>query len=104
MWAAAIRRFRILCIVSTRLIGLFWPGRYGQQLPGMSDICGAAAAGEEPVMADTMEAFGQNMHHETADELMRDQRHGPVAARSFDTVILVFEGDAIGIGLDQPAV
>ena len=38
----------------------------------------ARPAGEQPVMADAVEAFGQDVDHETADELVRFERHALV--------------------------
>src|SRR5439155_9121664 len=35
-----------------------------------------------------MHALGQHVHQEPADELVRGQRHGLVAARSFDPVVI----------------
>jgi hypothetical protein len=45
-------------------------------------------------MANAVEAAGQHVDEEAADELVRRQRHGLVAGRPFDSVVLVFEGDA----------
>ena len=53
-------------------------------LSHLGDVGGAVAVGEEAVMADAVEAFGRHMHQEAADELMRGQRHGLVAARPLD--------------------
>ena len=55
-------------------------------------------------MADAMQALGQHMHEEAADELMRRERHGRISARPFDPVILDIEGDTGRVDLDQPAV
>ena len=71
-----------------------------EQFPDPGDIGRAVAIAEEPVVADAMLAFWEHMHQEPADELSRFQRHGGVAARTFDAVILDAEGDMIGIGLD----
>jgi hypothetical protein len=55
-------------------------------------------------MADAVEALGQHMHQEPADELMRGQCHGGVSARPLHPVILDREGHAAGVGADQAAV
>src|SRR3984893_15302403 len=44
------------------------------------------------------------MQHEAPDELAGRQRHGLVAARAFDSIVLVAERDANLVGLDQAAV
>ena len=79
-------------------------GRHGEQLARPRDVGGAVAAGEQPVVADAMEALGQHVHQEAPDELVRGQRHRLVAARPFDPVILPLEGDAGLVGRDQPAI
>jgi len=69
--------------------------RHGEQLASTSDIGGAVfAVGEQPVVADAMQALGQHMDQESPDELMRRQRLGLVPAGPLDPVILPFEGDA----------
>ena len=55
-------------------------------------------------MANAVEALRQHMQEKAPDELMRVERHGLVTLRPLDTVVLVFEGNAIRIGRDQPAV
>ena len=40
----------------------------------------------------------------TADELAWLQRHGLVPVRALDTIVLVFERDAVRVGRDQAAV
>ena len=61
-------------------------------------LCGAIAVGEQAVVADAVEAFGQDVHQEAADELGRRQRHGLVAAGPFDPVVLLFERHAHRVG------
>src|ERR1700722_13608891 len=63
-----------------------------------------AAARPQAVMADAVKALGQYMKHEAADELGGRQRHGLVAGRPFDPIVLVAERDASLVGVDQPAV
>ena len=63
--------------------------RHGGQLASASDIGGAVfAVGEQPVVADAMQALGQHMDQESPDELMRRQRLGLVPAGPLDPVIL----------------
>ena len=85
------------------LVGL--PGRRDcEQVSRTGNIGGAVAVGEEAVMANAVKAFRQDVREEPANELMRGERHGLVLVRPLNPVILEFEGDAIGIGRDQPAV
>ena len=58
----------------------------------LTQFGGAVAAGEQAVVTDAMQALGQRMDEEAADELMGRQRHGLVAAGSFDPVVLALEG------------
>ena len=68
------------------------------------EIVCAHAAGQKPVMADAVEAFGQDVGQEPADELACLKRHGLEAARPLDPVVLVFEGDAGVVRGDQAPV
>ncbi len=51
-----------------------------------------------------MEALGQDVHQEAADELVGGQRHRLVSARSVDAVVLVSEGDPALVGFDEAVV
>src|SRR5262245_65024815 len=44
------------------------------------------------------------MQQETPDKLARLERDGLVAVGAIDAIILVGERDALGVGLDQPAI
>ena len=55
-------------------------------------------------MADAVEALGQHMQEEPAHELARLERHGLVAARPRDPVVLERERHTGRVGFDQPAV
>jgi hypothetical protein len=59
------------------------------------DVDGAATVGQEPVVADAMEAFRQNVHQEAANELVCRECHELVALGTFDLWSLYFERDAI---------
>lgn len=48
----------------------------GEQSPDDGEPGPADAVGEEAVMADAVEAVGQAVEQEAADELVRRQRHG----------------------------
>jgi hypothetical protein len=67
-------------------------------------VGGLGAAGEEPVMADAMEALWKQVNEEASDELVGVERHGGAARPTLDAVVLDLEGHAGGIGLDETAV
>src|ERR1700680_4280106 len=46
-----------------------------EQFAGASDVLGTFAAGEQAIVADAVEACGQHVHEEAADELVRGGRH-----------------------------
>ena len=48
--------------------------------------------------------LGRTWHQEAADELVGGQRHRLVSARPVDAVVLVSEGDAVLVGLDEASV
>src|SRR5262249_27990301 len=87
-----------------RALGLLYGRGNRQQLSQLSDIVCAGAIGEEAVMADAVQALGQDVHQEPANELVGIERHRRVAAGSLDPVVLVAEGHAILVGRDQAAV
>ena len=45
----------------------------------MVEVVGADMAGEQAVVADAMEAFGQDVEEEAADELIDIEGHGFMA-------------------------
>ena len=53
--------------------------RHGEQVSGLRDIGRAAGIGEQAVVTDAVEAFGQDVQQEAADELVGGKRHGAVA-------------------------
>jgi hypothetical protein len=64
-----------------------------EQRAGRRDALGAVGAGEEPVVADAMEALGQHVQQEAPDELVRMKPHR-----------LPAEGDAGVIGCNEAVV
>ena len=52
---------------------------HGQHLAGARDVVGTDGAGEQAVVADAVEAAGQHVHQEAADELVGIERHQLVA-------------------------
>src|SRR5271154_176373 len=85
-------------------VGLFGADRHGEQLARLGDVGGAVAVGEQPVVADAMEALRQHVHQEPADELVRRQLHRFPAARTFDTIVLPAVRHASIISSDEPAI
>ena len=75
-----------------------------EQFADFGDVAGTVAIGKQACVADTVEAPGQNMDEETANELMDGKRHEFLPISSLSAVILPFEGDGIAIGGNQPAV
>ena len=72
-------------------------GRSGnnvQQFARPGEMLAPAGIGEQPVVADAVEAAGQNMQQEATHELVGRERHGLVARLPAGTVILPAEGDA----------
>src|SRR5919106_4075316 len=80
-------------------VGRRWRRGCGEQLPGAGDVRLARGAGEEPVVADAVEALGQDVEQEAPDELVRRQRHGAVSLLPVATVVLVSERDVTTLGL-----
>jgi hypothetical protein len=75
-----------------------------QELARLRDRLGAIAAGEQAVVADAMEAFGQHVDEKPADELADIERHRRVPAGALDPVVLDLERDAVLVDRDQTAV
>jgi len=51
-----------------------------------------------------VEALGQNVDEEAADELVCCERHHLVAIGAFDPIVLVLEADTVSVERDQSAV
>src|SRR5438046_2958178 len=50
-------------------------GSRAEQAPDPGDVGGPGAAGEQAVVADAVEAVGQHVEQEAADELVGRERH-----------------------------
>ncbi len=48
--------------------------RHLEQVPGAGEVLGAPAIGEQAVVADAVEAVGEHVDEEAADELVRCER------------------------------
>ncbi len=77
---------------------------WGEKVAGQLDIASAAAVGEQAIVSNTMEAVGQDMEEEAADELVGGQGHEFLAFAAVCPIILVREGDASPVAADQTAV
>src|SRR6516225_4305898 len=100
--AGASRKLQLLDRVATGgAAGGLW---HLQQLVGTGDILGTGSFGEEPVVADAVEATRQDMDEEAANELAGREHDRFVSIRPFDPIVLPPEGDAILIERDQSAV
>jgi len=75
-----------------------------EQLAGAFDVVGAGGFGEQTVVADAVEALGQDVDEEAADELVCCERHHLVAIGALDPIVLVLEADSVFVERDQPAV
>src|SRR5215472_5187043 len=79
------------------------PGR-GDQFFGVSDVRLAGGAGEQSIVANAVEAFGQKVEQEAPDEFIGRQRHRAEALPAVAAVILVAERHTALVEAHQPAV
>jgi hypothetical protein len=77
---------------------------HGKQLPRPVEIFGLAPVGQQAVVADAVEAQGQDVDEEAADELAWRQGHGLVPLAPLGSVVLSLEGDTPVVEPDQAAV
>src|SRR5580700_122132 len=68
------------------------------------DVVGTIGAGEEPIVADAVEALGKDVHQEAPDELVWLKPHGFPAALAVDAIVLPAKRDAAVVGCDETAV
>jgi hypothetical protein len=73
-----------------------------EQPPAGDQARRQVAVCEPPIAADALEAVGQHVQQEAADELVGRERHGLVAG--FVTVVLPLEQDRIAIKTQQPVI
>ena len=85
-------------------LGGVWIYARSEDVANFGDRLGFGRTGKQTVVADAVEALGEDMQQEATDKLRHLERHGCVATRSLDPVVLDLEGDAVGIGCDQTAV
>src|SRR5215210_499492 len=103
--AGAGRRWRL--VVGGLGVGLI-RGNWGEQGPDPDDVGDPRSTGEQAVVAHAVEAIGQDVKQEAADELVRREGHGldPRASRRAvsGAVILPAERHAALVEGEQPAV
>ncbi|OAN51169.1 hypothetical protein A6A05_11370 [Magnetospirillum moscoviense] len=76
--------------------------RHGQQAAAAFQLGGAAAVGEEAIVANAVKAVGQDVEQEAADEFAGLQRHHLLFVVM--AIVLPAEADAAVIDRDQAAV
>src|SRR4029077_17021406 len=86
------------------LDGIDWNERNCEQRADACNVLGAGLAGEPIVVADAVEAWWQDVHQETPDELVGIERHDLVSLGTFDPIILPREGDALVVECDEAAI
>jgi hypothetical protein len=87
---------------------------HAEEPTGQCNIGDPVAVGEEPVVADAVRPVGQDVDQEAADELVVGlqptgltrgvEGHQLVASVALGPVILPFEGHALAVEGDEPAV
>src|SRR5215471_7946823 len=80
-----------------------WVG-YGEEAAGQCNVVGPVGVGEEAVVTDAMKSVGQDMDQEAADKLVGVERHKLIASVGLGPVILPFEGHALAVEGDEPAI
>ncbi len=75
-----------------------------QQLPSLCQLLYPVGIGYPAVMADAVEASGQYMNQEPANELIGIQCHDLVSGTSLLAIVLPLEGDTVLIQGEQSAV
>ena len=72
------------------------------------DVGSAHGAGEQPIVADAVEAVGQDVKKKAPDELARRQGHGLdeglAGSLASGAIVLPAEGDAVVVEADEPVV
>src|SRR5215831_2923985 len=94
---------RRVILVRLRLWFVHGPRKVDQLTDLRQRIGLGAAAREQSVVADAMEALRQNVQHEPPDELAWGHSHGLIPAGPLAPVVLILECDALLVGADQSA-
>src|SRR3974390_1601223 len=99
--ATAVRAgMGIVVVVSMGIAGLILRSHI-EQCSRPRNIIGASGFGEQAVMADAVEAVGENVHQEAANELVGCERHHLVAGRSFGAIVFVLKADAASAAISR---
>src|SRR5947207_114919 len=80
--------FRLVGLGGGGFDGIDGEQRHREQFAGARNVLGTLAAGEQAVIADAVEASGQDVDQEPADELVGWERHCFVTLRAFEAVVL----------------
>src|SRR5206468_3331762 len=93
-------------LVGTRVsvAGLVLRRLDAEQVADAGEVLGAPAIGEQAVVADAVEAAGQDVDEEATDELVAGQRHDLHALASLGAVVLPPEDDTVVVAGDEAAV
>jgi hypothetical protein len=68
------------------------------------EVASTIGFGKQSVVPDAVQALGQNVDEEAADELVGCEGHPFVTGRPVEPIVLVAEGDAILVGGDEAAI
>src|SRR5215831_10113575 len=102
--AAATWTWRLVVIRSIGIGGFAWERWPSEQFAGARDVVGAGGLCQQAVVADAMEALGQDVDEESADELVCGKCHPLVSISALAPVVLPLEGDAVLVECDQAAI
>ncbi len=75
-----------------------------QEFAGLGELLAASGVREQAIMADAVEATGQNVQQEATHELVGREGHRLVARLAGDAVVLAAKGDATFIEGEQAGV
>src|SRR5204862_8204953 len=95
-------RFVVVDVAS--IAGLALCRRHVEEPARSRNVLGAAAVGQETVVADAMESVGQYVNEEATDELVDGERHQLGALAFLRSIVLPLEGHAGIVERDEPAV
>ncbi len=95
-WRAGIDRFN--------RFGIIWRWRDVEEPTRERDAGLARGRGEQAIVADAVEALGQNVEQEAADKLVCCQRHDLLPVRAVASIVLEAQGDALPVERDQAPV
>src|SRR6516162_1774645 len=77
---------------------------YTEEPAGQCNVVRPVGIGKKAVVTDAVKSVGQHVDQEATDELVGVERHQLVAGVALGPVILPFEGDALAVEGDEPAI